>query len=64
MTKIAVINLKAKKMPKLNAVLVKLMDRGEQPIQKIRTNIEYKQVEARVRQRILKSRIKRHICTA
>ena len=64
MTKIAVINLKAKKTPKLNVVLVKLMDRGEQPIQKIRTNIEYKQVEAQVRQRILKSRIKRHIWTA
>ena len=46
----------AKKTPKLSMILAKLMDRGEQAIQKIRTKTEYRQAEARVRQRIRETR--------
>ena len=46
----------AKKTPMLNMILAKLMDRGEQAIQKIRTKTEYRQAEARVRQRIRETR--------
>ena len=45
-----VIDLKAKKTAKLNMQLAKMMNRGEQAIQKIRTKTEYKQAEPRVRQ--------------
>ena len=47
-----VIDLKAKKTFKLNMVLAKMMDREEQAIQKMRTKTKYKQIEARVRQRL------------
>ena len=47
-----VIGLKAKKTPKLNMVLAKIMERGEQATQKIRTKTDYKQIEARVKQRL------------
>ena len=33
-------------------VLAKMVDRGEQAIQNVRTNTEYRQVEAQVRQRL------------
>ena len=40
-----IIKLKAKKMPRLNAVLAQLLDRSEKAIQKIRTKTEYKPYE-------------------
>lgn len=51
-----VVDLKAKKTPKLNMQLAKMMDRGEQAIQKIRTKTECKPAEARVRQKIEESK--------
>ena len=54
-----VIDLKAKKTPKLNMQLAKMMNRGEQAIQKIRTKTEYKQ--ARVRKRLKEDKQKTDI---
>ena len=51
-----VVDLKAKKTPKLNKQLAKMMERGEQAIQKIRTKTEYKQAEARGGQKLEESK--------
>ena len=56
-----VIDLKAKKTAKLNMQLAKMMNRGEQAIQKIRIKTEYKQAEPRVRQRLKEGKQKMDI---